>query len=251
MRNVSALELAAVHLDAVLEANGNPTVLTDERGVIIRWNKAAEEFYGYSSDEAVGQPIAVMCAVDPSHDSDEELRRVCGGDTLRQADAVHRRRDGTSVTVSLTIAPVRDAAGTVVGTARETGNVTLLERAERAVRRLAAIVESSDDAIISKDLNGIVTSWNGAAERMFGYTAAEMIGQSIRLLIPHDRQDEEDVVLGEVRRGAKVDHFDTIRRRKDGTQLPISLTVSPIRDDHGRIVGASKIARDISDRRQA
>jgi PAS domain S-box-containing protein len=251
MRNVSALELAAVHLDAVLEANGNPTVLTDERGVIIRWNKAAEEFYGYSSDEAVGRPVAVVCAVDPTHDSDEELRRVCGGDTLLDVDTVHRRRDGISIPVSLTIAPVRDGGGAIVGTVRVTRNVTAFERAERAVRRLAAIVESSDDAIISKDLNGIVTSWNIAAERMFGYTAAEMIGQSIRLLIPDDRQNEEDIVLAHVRSGAKVDHFDTIRRRKDGTQLPISLTVSPIRDDHGRIVGASKIARDITDRRQA
>jgi PAS domain S-box-containing protein len=251
MRNASAIELTTLQLDAVLEVSDNPTILTDEHGVIARWNKAAEEFYGYSTDEAIGQPVAVICAVDPTYDSDEELRRVCGGDTLRDVDTVHRRRDGVSVPVSLTIVPLRDAAGTVVGTVRVTRNVTASERAERAVRRLAAIVESSDDAIISKDLNGIVTSWNIAAERIFGYTAAEMIGQSIRLLIPEDRQNEEDVVLGQVRSGAKVDHFDTIRRRKDGSPIPISLTVSPIRDDHGRIVGASKIARDISERREA
>jgi PAS domain S-box-containing protein len=251
MRNASAIELATLQLDAVLDVSDNPTVLTNEHGIISRWNRAAEQFYGYSSDEAVGQPVAVICAVDPAHDSDEELRRVCGGDTLRDVDTVHRRRDGVSVPVALTIAPLRDAAGLVVGTVRITRNVTVSERAERAVRRLAAIVESSDDAIISKDLNGIVTSWNTAAERMFGYTAAEMIGQSIRLLIPKDRQNEEDIVLAQVRRGAKVDHFDTIRRRKDGSAIPISLTVSPIHDDHGRIVGASKIARDISERRDA
>ena len=251
MGTAPAIELATAHLDAILDANGNPTVLTDERGIVTRWNKAAEEFYGYTSDEAVGQPIAVMCAVDPAPDSVEQLRGVGGGDTLRDVDTVHRRRDGGSVPVSLTIAPVRDAAGAIVGTVRVTRNVTAFERAARAVRRLAAIVESSDDAIISKDLNGIVTSWNIAAERTFGYTAAEMIGRSIRTLIPADRQSEEDLVLAQVRRGDKVDHFDTIRQRKDGTQLPISLTVSPIRDDHGRIVGASKIARDISERRHA
>jgi PAS domain S-box-containing protein len=251
MRPASAIELTTLQLDAVLDVSDNPTVLTNEHGVILRWNKAAEEFYGYSRDEAIGQPVAVICAVDPTHDSDEELRHVCGGDTLRDVDTVHRRRDGVTVPVSLTIAPLRDAAGTVVGTVRVTRNVTASERAERAVRRLAAIVESSDDAIISKDLNGIVTSWNIAAERVFGYTAAEMIGQSIRLLIPDDRQNEEDVVLAQVRSGAKVDHFDTIRRRKDGSPIPISLTVSPIRDDRGRIVGASKIARDISERREA
>ena len=120
-----------------------------------------------------------------------------------------------------------------------------------ATLRLAAIVESSDDAIISKDLNGTVTSWNQAAERVFGYTAAEMIGKSITTIVPHDRLAEETVVLRKIRRGEAVNHFETIRVRKDGTLVPISLTVSPIRARDGTIVGASKIARDISDRRRA
>ena len=119
-----------------------------------------------------------------------------------------------------------------------------------AAHRLAAIVQSSDDAIISKDLNGIVTSWNRAAEQLFGYTAAEMIGRSIRTIIPADRQAEEDAVLAAIRRGDKVDHFETIRQRKDGSPVPISLTVSPIVDAEGRVVGASKIARDISERQR-
>jgi PAS domain S-box-containing protein len=116
--------------------------------------------------------------------------------------------------------------------------------------RLAAIVESSDDAIVSKDLNGIITSWNRGAEQLFGYTAAEAIGQSITILIPRDRLAEEDMVLGRIRRGERVEHFDTIRKRKDGTAVDVSLTVSPIRDESGTIVGASKIARDISDRKR-
>jgi PAS domain S-box-containing protein len=116
--------------------------------------------------------------------------------------------------------------------------------------RLAAIVESSDDAIVSKDLNGIITSWNRGAEELFGYTAEEAVGQSITILIPTDRLTEEDMVLGRVRRGQRVEHFDTIRRRKDGTLVPISLTVSPIRDNAGTIVGASKIARNITDRKR-
>ena len=118
-------------------------------------------------------------------------------------------------------------------------------------QRLAAIIDSSDDAIISKDLNGIITSWNGAAERMFGYTAEEMIGRSIRTIIPADRQVEEDETLRRIRAGLRVDHFETIRQRKDGTLLPISLSISPIRDGTGTVVGASKIARDISDRKRA
>jgi len=116
--------------------------------------------------------------------------------------------------------------------------------------RLAAIVESSDDAIVSKDLNGIITSWNVGAERLFGYTASEAIGRSITLVIPPDRLSEEDMVLGRIRNGQRVEHFDTVRRRKDGTLVNISLTVSPIRDASGKIVGASKIARDITERKQ-
>jgi PAS domain S-box-containing protein len=115
-------------------------------------------------------------------------------------------------------------------------------------RHLAKIVDSSDDAIVSKDLNGTIQSWNAAAERMFGFTAAEAIGKSIRMIIPADRQNEEDFVLGQIRSGKAVRHYETIRQRKDGSQLPISLTVSPIYDDEGQVIGASKIARDITER---
>src|SRR5262245_13582521 len=120
-----------------------------------------------------------------------------------------------------------------------------------AARLLAAIIESSDDAIVSKDLTGVVTSWNRAAERIFGYTADEMIGQSIRKLIPDELQADEDMVLSRIVCGEKVDHFETIRQRKDGSRFPVSITVSPVRDGNGVIVGASKIARDMTDRRNA
>ena len=124
-------------------------------------------------------------------------------------------------------------------------------RIDPSVLRLAAIVESSDDAIVGKDLSGIVFSWNRAAERIFGYTADEMIGRSIRTIIPDDRQSEEDDVIARIHRGERVHHFETIRRRKDGTLLPISLTISPICDPDGIVIGASKIARDITERKQA
>ncbi len=114
--------------------------------------------------------------------------------------------------------------------------------------RLAAIVDSSDDAIVSKTLDGVITSWNRTAERLFGYSAAEAIGQNIFLIIPEDRRSEEEYVLSRLRRGEQIDHFETVRKTKDGRDIPISLTVSPIRDAKGTIVGASKIARDISER---
>jgi PAS domain S-box-containing protein len=122
---------------------------------------------------------------------------------------------------------------------------------ETAARRLAAIVEWSDDAIVSKDLNGIIRSWNRAAERMFGWTAAEAVGRSIRMIIPADRQAEEDMVLARMSRGESIDHFRTIRQRKDGTLFPISLTVSPVRNEAGEVIGISKIARDLTEQYQA
>src|SRR5688572_26436732 len=113
---------------------------------------------------------------------------------------------------------------------------------------LAAIVDSSDDAIVSKTLEGVITSWNRGAERLVGYTAAEAVGQHISLIIPRDRRAEEDDVLARLRRGERIDHFETVRQAKDGRQLHISLTVSPVRNAQGTVVGASKVGRDITDR---
>lgn len=126
--------------------------------------------------------------------------------------------------------------------------LTERQRIEEASRRLVAIVESSDDAIISKDLDGTITSWNSGAERLFGYTAEEVIGQSIMILIPPERSAEEPDILDKIRRGERVHHYETVRRRKNGTRVNISLTVSPVKNAEGRIIGASKIARDISER---
>ena len=130
-------------------------------------------------------------------------------------------------------------------------DITERKRNEEAAQHYSAIVESSDDAILSKDVNGVITSWNSAAQRLFGYTAQEAVGKSVTMLIPADRHDEEPRILERIRRGEKIDHYVTIRQRKDGRFVDISLTVSPIRDLRGNVIGASKIARDISDRKRA
>lgn len=130
-------------------------------------------------------------------------------------------------------------------------DITARREAEQTRSWLSAIIESSDDAIVGKDLDGIITSWNAGAEALFGYTAEEAVGQPVTMLIPENRLDEEPTVLGRIRRGEKVEHYETIRRRKDGTLVDISLSVSPILDSKGRVIGASKIARDITERRKA
>ena len=138
----------------------------------------------------------------------------------------------------------------MVGASKIARDITDIRQSQRARLLLSAIVDSSDDAIISKDLNGVITSWNSGAERLFGYTAEEVIGKSVTLLMPPERVPEEPEILGRLQNGARVDHFETVRRRKDGTLLEISLTISPIRDLNGKVIGASKIARDITERRR-
>jgi len=127
---------------------------------------------------------------------------------------------------------------------------TALRESEQRLRFLASIVESSDDAIVSKNLDGIITSWNDGAERIFGFSADEAIGQPITIAIPEDRQSEEREILTRIRRGERIDHFETVRQRKNGSLIVISLTVSPVKDAYGRIVGASKIARDITEQKR-
>jgi PAS domain S-box-containing protein len=130
-------------------------------------------------------------------------------------------------------------------------DISARKRADADAQRLASIFESSDDAIISKDLDGIISSWNRGAERIFGYTAEEVIGKPVTILIPEERMSEEPEILDRIRHGKRIDHYDTVRRRKDGSLIDISLTISPLKDADGRIIGASKIARDITERKRA
>jgi PAS domain S-box-containing protein len=160
-----------------------------------------------------------------------------------------RRKDGSEFPVEISLAPLETEEGLLVSGAIR--DITERLRGSEAALRLAAIVQTSDDAIISKDLDGTITSWNPAAEKMFGFTAAEAIGQSIKLIIPQERWPEEDRVLHQASLGEEIHHFDTVRRRRDGSTLDVSLTVSPIRDAAGRVVGGSKIARDITARKRA
>ena len=179
--------------------------------------------------------------------NDEPARIICKDGSIRDVliSSNARRENGTFVYSRCFMSDVTDQK-------RELDGLRAAEeRAEHSQAFLAAIIESSDDAIVSKNLNGIITSWNSGAERLFGYAADEVVGQSITILIPPERYDEETMVIERIRRGERIDHYETVRRRKDGTSVDISLTVSPVRDTVGRIVGASKIARDITDRKRA
>jgi len=235
---------------AIAESVDAVVISTDADATITSWNTAAERLYGYKEHDILGQSFTTLVPPELRAEELEFRKRVLAGETLRDIVTTRRRADGSDVTIFLSLSPIR-SSGQVVGVLRIARDGTSREQVERAARRLAAIVESSDDAIVSKDLSGVVTSWNRAAEKMFGYSQEEMIGRSIRTIIPDNLQHEEDEVLARIRRGERVEHFETVRRRKDGHRVNISLTVSPIRDLTGRVIGASKIVRDISDRKQA
>jgi PAS domain S-box-containing protein len=173
------------------------------------------------------------------------------GRPVRGVEAIAERPDGTRVPFMPFPTPLHDASGNVVGAVNMLVDLTERSQAEQVRQLLASIVESSYDAIVSKDLDGTIASWNPGAERLFGYTADEVVGKSVAILFPPDLQNEEFAILERIRRGEKIEHYETVRRRKDGGLVDVSLTVSPVRNAAGEVTGVSTIARDISARKTA
>jgi PAS domain S-box-containing protein len=246
---------AAAYLAAVVDSSQDGIITKNLSGIIQTWNKSAERIFGYTAEEAVDQSILLII---PPHLHSEEasiLARLRNGELVDHFETVRRRKDGRLIDVALTISPVRDSHGTIIGASKIVRDVTESKQITSTMAKvqnlLALIVSSSDDAIISKDLSGTITSWNGGAERMFGYSAEEMIGSSILRIIPVERHSEEAAILTKLRRGERIDHYETVRQKKDGRLFDISITVSPLTDQEGNVIGASKIARDISEQKQA
>lgn len=246
---------AAAYLAAVIDSSHDAIITKDLSGIIQTWNKSAERMFGYSAEEAVNQPIFLIIPPDLHAEEASILARLRSGEPIETYETVRRRKDGRLIDVALTVSPVRDANGTLIAASKIIRDITERKQANRTIAQvqglLSLIVASSDDAILSKDLNGTITSWNRGAERMFGYTAEEMIGSSILRIIPPDRHSEEAAILSKLRRGERIDHYETVRRKKDGRLFDISITVSPLTDEGGNVVGASKIARDISEQKRA
>jgi two-component system, cell cycle sensor histidine kinase and response regulator CckA len=236
----------AARLAAIVQSSDDAIVSKTPEGLILTWNSAAERIFGYSAEEMVGSSIYELIPPDLHHEEEVVLQRIARGETVSHYEAMRLRKDGTLFPVELSVSPVRNAAGAVVGVSSVKRDVTERRRAAEISSRLAAIVQSSDDAIVSKTLDGVVLDWNAAAERMYGISAAEMIGRSIYTLVPEDLQHEEEAMLARVSQGEHVAHYQTVRLRSGGGRFDISLTLSPIRDAAGRIIGASSIQRDIT-----
>jgi PAS domain S-box-containing protein len=240
----------ALVLASIVAVPENAIIATDLNGIITSWNKRARRIFGHSAEEVLGEPISILIPADRSDETEIILQHIRSGLSLEHYETKRKHKDGRELEVSVSVSPIRDSSGEIIGASRVVRDITARKRLERESLHLAAIVENSDDAIVSKDLNGIIMSWNKGAERMFGYLAEEVVGKPISILAPFEGRNEMPIILDRIRRGQRVEHYETIRRRKDGTFIPVSLTVSPVRDASGTIIGASKIARDITERKR-
>ncbi len=220
--------------------------ITDPQGRITFVNDKFCAISKYSREELIGQDHRLVNSAFHPKEFFRDLWITIGQGTVWKGEIRNRAKDGSLYWVDTTIVPFLDEGGKPRQYVAIRADITERKNAEITSARLAAIVKSSDDAIIGKDLDGIITSWNQGAEKMFGYPSAEMVGTSITRLIPPDRLTEEDFILGKIRRGEPVSHFETKRRTSDGRLIDVAVTASPIRDSRGTIVGASKIARDIT-----
>ncbi|MBV9733224.1 MAG: PAS domain S-box protein [Verrucomicrobia bacterium] len=236
---------------ATLEATADGILAIDSTGRMISWNSKFLELWAIPEDLIVLRDAQKVraCMANQLKRPEGYLSRIAEIEASAQKSAdLLQLADGREIERYSEPISVDGAAGGRVWSFRD---VTARNKADFVSRRLAAIVDNSDDAIIGKDLNSIITSWNQGAQKIFGYSAEEMIGTSVKRLIPADRQQEEDEILACLRKGDRYDHFETVRVTKDGRELHVSLTISPIKDAFGNVIGASKIARDITDKKLA
>jgi PAS domain S-box-containing protein len=209
-------------------------------------NPAFTRMTGYTSSEILGKTPRILQGPRTDRSVLSRLRRNLELGEVFEGEAINYRKDGTEFFLEWQITPIRNSSGKCTHYLAIQRDISERKKSEIAASRLAAIVESSEDAIIGKDLNSIVNSWNKAAERVFGYSADEMIGTSIIRLIPEDRLHEEAQILERIGRGQSVEHFETLRKRKDGRIINVSVTASAIKDASGKVIGVSKSARDIT-----
>jgi PAS domain S-box-containing protein len=240
---------------SILEALPAALYITDTEGRITYYNEAAVALWGHRPELGTSSwcgswKLYRLDGTPMRHDECPMAIAIREQRPVRGEEAVAERPDGSRVPFVPYPTLLYDSDGKFVGAINMLVDVGDRKRADEYAGRLAAIVESSDDAIVSKDLNGIITSWNAGAERLFGYTAEETIGKPVTMLMPPERYDEEPGILERIRRGEPIDHYETVRRRKDGSLVDVSLSISPVKNAQGHIVGASKIARDITQLRR-
>ncbi len=238
--------------ELIVEGSRDAIVLSDQDQRVIVVNRSAEILFGYSRSELLGQSSEILFPERDRADYREhaQFRTVPSARPFGEGrELFGLRKDGTEFPLEITLSPIETPVGWI--SLASMGDISERRRYEERADAVAALVESADDAIVTKNLHGIVLSWNPGAERLLGYSAGEMIGQPVTKMIPDDRQEEEAGIIERISNGQRVSNFETIRRTRDGKDIDVSLTISPVRDRFGRVVGASKIMRDITLRKRA
>ena len=219
-------------------------------GVITSWNGGAAEMFGYAAREVIGKSVISLLPPEMKEEMPALLTRVKAGEVIADYDSVWLRKDGSKIDVALSISPIKKEDGTVIGASVVERDITERKKAEEILRQIQLIVEDSHDAIIGETLDGIITSWNGGAAKMFGYPAEEVVGKSVVFLLPPEIKDEMPTLLNEVREGKVIADYDSVRLCKDGSRIDVALSISPIKKEDGTITGASIVERDISTRKK-
>ena len=236
-------QMLANPYNAIIESSDDAIISKSLSGIVTSWNPAAQRMFGYPAAEMIGSAMARLIPIDRLEEEYQAVERLFAGERVPHFETVRLHKNGTAVTISATISPLRNESGQLIGTVMIARDTTHEAFRRSAAEQCQAIIESAEDAIVSKTLDGRIVSWNQAAQRIFGYSKHEMIGQFMLRLLPRNRIDEEHTVMQKILRGERIEQLETVRLHKSGSEIRISQTVSPIRNLEGSIIGISSVVR--------
>jgi PAS domain S-box-containing protein len=239
------------HLASMIQASDDAIVGKSVDGTIVSWNPGAERLFGYKAEEVIGRPMALLVPPERTAEFARIMKGLRHGKHIEHFETTRLHKDGHRIQISVTISPVKDRTGAVTGASAIARDITRQKLVEELVSHFAAIVETSEDAIISESLDGTILSWNAGAERLYGYKAQEMVGRSLSLLVPPGPTDKMAGMMKALRRGEHFEHYEISQLHKDGHPIETSVTISPVKGKGGAVVGASVIARDITRQKRA
>ncbi len=239
-----------LQLAAIVEESHDAIIGKTLDGIITSWNGGAKKMFGYAPEEVIGKSMANLLPPELKDELPRLLEKIRNGEVIADYDLVWLRKDGTRADVEFSLSPVHAEGGAIIGASLVGRDISTRKKEEESLRQIKLIVENSHDAIIGETLTGIVTSWNGGAVKLFGYSAEETVGKSVDFLLPTEMKGEVLTLLKRVEAGEVIADYDSVRLRKDGSKIDVALSISPIKAEDGRVIGASIVERDITVRKK-